>query len=352
VTVPPPRKVLIIKPSSLGDVVTALPVLRGLARTFPDAEVAWLVVPGCAGILAGQTGLDEIILFDRQRFGRMAYSPSASWAFAALCRDLRRRRFDWVIDLQGLFRSGFVARATGAPVRAGFAGAREFASAFYTHPVDVQAEHTIDRNIELARALGVDAGPDDLVLDVTPDARRGADSGLRAAGIEPGTYWLVVPGTRWPNKLYPRRHWRQVVAGLARHGPVVVAGTPDERDLCEAAIGGADGRVANLAGRTSPGELAAVVASARAAVCCDSATNLIAPAVGTPFVTLLGPTRPERTGPYAGRGTALAADIPCIGCLKRRCRHVSCMQLIEPERVVRAAIQAAGRGGRGDAPRR
>jgi len=341
VTPPPPRKVLIIKPSSLGDVVTALPVLRGLARTFPGARIAWLVVPGCAGILAGQGGLDEVILFDRKRFARMAYSPSASWAFAALCRDLRRRRFDWVIDLQGLFRSGFVTRATGAAVRAGFADARELAPSFYTHPVAVRAEHTVDRNIELARALGVQVGPDDLALDVTDEGRRGADAALRAAGIEPGAYFLLVPGTRWENKLYPVRHWRKVAAALAGVAPVAVAGAAEEADLCRAVIDGADGRVLNLAGRTSLAELTALVASARTVVCCDSAANLIAPAVGTPFVTLIGPTRPERTGPYGRRGTALAADIPCLGCLKRRCGHVTCMQWIEPERVVQAALQSA-----------
>ncbi len=337
---PPPEKVLIIKPSSLGDVVTALPVLRGLARTFPDAHIAWLVVPGLADILHGQSGLDEIILFDRKRFGQMTHNPAATRAFASLCRDLRRRRFDWAIDLQGLFRSGFVARATGAAVRAGFANAREMATAFYTHRIDVDSQHTVDRNIELVRALGVEAGPDDLVLDIGDEARRQADALLADAAIEPGTYFLLVPGARWDNKLYPARRWRKVVAALSDRRPVVLVGAPDETPLCEDAAAGADGPVLNLAGRTSLRQLAALTASARAVLCCDSAVNLIAPAVGTPSVTLLGPTRPERTGPYGAKGKGLSADIPCIGCLRRRCGHATCMQLLEPDRVVRAVLEA------------
>ena len=86
--------------------------------------------------------------------------------------------------------------------------------------------------------------------------------------------------------------------------------------------------------------MVALIAAAAAVVCCDSATNLIAPAVGTPFVTLLGPTRPDRTGPYGPLGESLVADVPCRGCLRRDCSHITCMQLIDPEQVARATRKA------------
>ena len=107
-------------------------------------------------------------------------------------------------------------------------------------------------------------------------------------------------------------------------------------------------RIVNLAGRTSLPELVATIAEAKALVCCDSASSLIAPAVGTPFVTLTGPTRPERTGPYGPLGQAVFADIPCIGCLRRSCPHASCMQLIDPARVAGAARAALHRDRRND----
>lgn len=333
---PAPARVLIIKPSSLGDVIGAVPVLRGLTRSFPAARVAWLVTPACADILAGQPGLDERIGFDRRRFGRIARSPAVTGQFASFCRGLWRRRFDWVIDLQGLFRSGFLAAATAAPVRAGFADAREFAWMFYTHRIRAGAAHTVDRNIELARALGIDARPADLTLTVAAEARTHARSLLGELNIEEGRYVLVAPGTRWANKLYPLRHWRTVIAELSAELPVVVAGAPGEHDLC-ARLAGAAPRTFNLAGRTTPGQLPALIASAAAVICCDSAASFIASAVGTPFVTLMGPTRPERTGPYGPRGRALQADIPCRGCLKRRCPHVTCMQWIAPADVIAAA---------------
>ncbi len=339
---PPPEKILIIKPSSLGDVITAMPVLAGLRRTFPHAHIAWLVTPGCAPILTGQKDLDETILFDRRRYGRIGLSAGATRDFLTFCRDLRRRQFDWVIDLQGLFRSGFFARVSGAGVRAGFADTREFAGVFYTHTIGVRADHTVQRNIDLACALGVDAHADDLVLTVTDEAKAFVESFLNEHNLAPGRYLVIAPGTRWQSKLYPLRHWQKVVAELSHDVPVVLTGSDDDREPCTDLAAG-NGKVFNLAGRTTLPQAVAIIASAGAVVCCDSAANFIAPAVGTPFVTLIGPTRPERTGPLGPLGLAIVADTPCTGCLKRRCRHVTCMQLIDPQQVAAAARKALNR---------
>ncbi len=339
---PIPEKVLILKPSSLGDVVSALPVLAGLRRTFPHAHIAWMVTPGCAPILDGQEGLDEIILFDRRRFGRIGRSPGPTRDFITFCRNLRRRRFDWVIDLQGLFRSGFFARVTGAAVRAGFADAREFAGIFYTHPINVQAEHTVARNIALVRELGIDADENDLTLTVTQEANAFVESFMTEQGLRRGQYLIIAPGTRWATKLYPRRHWRKVVAELSRDVPIVLTGSDDDGELCDN-LTGDNSKVFNLAGQTTLPQVVALIASAGAVVCCDSSANFIAPAVGTPFVTLIGPTRPERTGPPSPLGKAIVADIPCAGCLKRRCRHNTCMQLITPEQVIAETQNAFSR---------
>ncbi len=340
VTARPPESVLLIKPSSLGDVITGIPVLRGLRRSFPRAHLAWLVTPACAGVLEGQAELDEVIEFDRRRFGRMGWDPLAGRDFIRFCRDIRRRRFDWVIDLQGLFRSGFIARVSGAPVRAGFARARELATMFYTRAVEVRADHTIDRNIELAQALGVDARPEDLALTPTDAARQAIAERLAESGAPAGGYVLLIPGTRWPSKLYPVRHWRSLIAELRGDAAIVLGGAPDERALCDELAEPFGDAVANLAGQTSLAQFVALVASAGAVVCCDSAANFIAPAVATPSVTLIGPTRPERTGPYGPRTRALLGDVTCQGCLKRRCRHVTCMQTIDPRQVAQAVREA------------
>ncbi len=343
---PPPGKVLLIKPSSLGDVITGVPLLRGLRRTFPDAHIAWLLTPACAGIVAGEAELDEVVDFDRRHFGRIGRSRAATRGFLAFCRALRRRRFEWVIDLQGLFRSGFLARVSGAAVRAGFADARELAAVFYTHPVRVRPGHTIDRNIDLARRLGIDARQEDFTLNVSDEAEQFITSLLGGLGISPGRYLAVAPGARWPSKLYPSRHWHKVIAELIGELPVVLTGSPPERQLCAELAEPFSGMAVNLAGETSLPQLVAVIASAAGLVCCDSAANLIAPAVSTPSVALIGPTRPQRTGPYGPLASALVAEVPCQGCLRRRCSHVTCMQTIDPAKVVSAVRDVLGRAAR------
>ena len=110
-----PQRILIIKPSSLGDVTHALPVLHLLRKRWPNAKISWLVAPYCSGLLEGHPDLDEVILFDRRRFGTAWKNPSAGLDLIRFKRDLRHRNFDWVIDLQGLFRSGWLAWFTRAP---------------------------------------------------------------------------------------------------------------------------------------------------------------------------------------------------------------------------------------------
>jgi len=334
---PPPHRVLLIKPSSLGDVVSALPVLRGLRRSFPQARVSWLLTPACAPLLAEDADLDEIVLFDRETLGRWWRSPSAArklWAFRAA---LRRGGYDWVIDLQGLLRSALFGRFSRAPVRAGFAQPRERASQWlYTHPVATGAAHTVDRNIELARAMGIDARREDFTLRVGPAARQRAGDLMRQAGLTDREFLVLAAPTRWPTKQYPLRHWRQVIRQLKARCPLVLVGSPSERALCEQVADGFTPGVVNLAGRTSVADLAALLSRCAGVICSDSAAMFIAPAVGVEVLALIGPTQPRRTGPY-GHGTVLVSPVACQGCLKRRCSHVTCMQLIDPSAVTAAA---------------
>ena len=332
----PPGRVLLIKPSALGDVVTALPVLRGLRRTFPQAHLAWMVNIDCAALIESDSQLDEVIEFDRRKLGRAWRSPGAAGALVKLLRELRAGRFDWVIDLQGLIRSGIFGFAARADVRAGFADAREAAHIFYTHAIAVKASHTVDRNIELAKQLGIDARPEDMTLEVTDQARQTAAELLGQAGIGDRDFIACVPPTRWATKLYPVRHWRKVVAALAGRLPVVLLGSPGDRQLCQAVATGLGDGVQDLSGQTNICEMVALIAASSGVVCSDSAAKFIAPAVGREAVVLIGPTREASTGPYL-RGRAIVADLPCQGCLKKQCNHVSCMELIEPSAVISAA---------------
>ncbi|HDZ22279.1 hypothetical protein LCGC14_0238760 [marine sediment metagenome] len=341
-----PRRVLIIKPSALGDVVTAMPVLRGLKRTFPKVRTAWLLSDACAPLVAHDSQLDEVVPFRRRKLGRAWRSATAAAALWRLLRDLRRSDYDWVIDLQGLLRSGLLTLATRAPIRAGFSDAREAAWLFYDRLVEPTAPHTVDRNIALAQQLGLDARPEDMTLEVAPAAKDFATDLLkRQANLADGDFLVCVPPTRWQSKEYPVRHWRAVIGELSVDRPVVVLGTAADKDTCGRIVEGLGDRVVNLAGATSVSQMVAVIAASAGVVCCDSAAKFIAPAVGVPAVTLIGPTQTERTGPYR-IGRAIVANVPCQGCLRRRCRPAVCMELIDPADVVSLAREMLASGSR------
>ncbi|NQU76242.1 MAG: glycosyltransferase family 9 protein [Planctomycetes bacterium] len=344
-----PRRVLIIKPSALGDVVTALPVLRGLRRTFAgQVRIDWLLGTTCAQLVAEDPDLDGVVEFDRRRYGQMWYHPPAGVAFAGLCRRLRKAGYDWVIDLQGLFRSGLLAAATGAAVRAGFAASREFAAVFYNHTLSwaEMPAHTVDRNIALARSLGVDARQEDLRLFVPPAGRHWAERFARRLG---GDFIVVAPATRWATKLYPTRHWRSVVAELARRVKVVLVAGADEQHHTSPLAGGEN--VVDLGGKTTLVQLLGLIAAAGGLISCDSAAMNIATALGVPQVTLVGPTDPARTGPYRRNEGIVQTHLPCRACLKRRCPHIACMETLAPADVLAAVercILLPGRAGNGN----
>lgn len=330
-----PSRVLIVKPSALGDVVTALPVLRGLRRTFgPDLHIAWMLSRSCAPAVGDDADLDEVVLFDRRRLGRMWCNPAATAAFFGFCRRLRRQRYDWVIDLQGLFRSGFFGRVTGAKIRAGFGSARELAPLSYNRILPTMREptHTVDRNIALAKLLGVDARAEDFHLEPSPAGLEFAEKFAAEHGRD---YIALAPATRWASKCWPGRYWRALAEALAKRTRVVVLAGPGE-DAFTRPIADTPG-VIDLAGRTSIPQMIALLARSRGLISPDSAPMNIASALGVPQVTIVGPTDPQRTGPYHSAAGVVQTHLPCARCLRRRCAHTACMQLIRPETVLAAA---------------
>ena len=152
---PSPSRILVVKPSSLGDVIHAVPAVNLLRRRFPNAHLAWLVNDTLASLLRNCPFLDEVIPFPRDRFGR----PSQWGEFRRFLHGLRRQQFDLVVDLQGLFRSGLIAWGTRAPRRLGMSDAREGARLFYTEVARVPRIHAVDRCLVAARHLGCDEGP-------------------------------------------------------------------------------------------------------------------------------------------------------------------------------------------------
>jgi len=337
-------RTLIIKPSSMGDVVQALPVLTALKEAHPSAHVSWLVAKPFAGILEGHPRLDEVIVFDRQRFARFTSSVTVAGEFLAFMKGLRQRRFTTVIDLQGLFRSGLLALATGAPRRVGFRDARELAPLFYTADVFVprRTVHAVDRYLTVAERLGLPPPRARDHLPVSAEARSAIRRRLAEAGLgldEP--FVAVGPHARWATKQWPAERFAAVLEWLRRRegGRAVVVGSGEAAEAARTIAHGLTEPPIDLVNRTTLKELAAVLAEARVMLTNDSGPMHVAAAVGTPIVAIFGPTNPARTGPYGAGHRVLAGRAACSPCYRRQCMYdrenaaMLCLTNITPEAV-------------------
>ena len=322
-------RILLVKPSSLGDVIHALPVLSGLRVRYPDARIDWLVSPAFAPLIAHHPDLSEAVIFDRRFYAGIGRNWAATKAFGGFVRGLRQRRYDLVIDLQGLFRSGFLTFVTRAPVRIGFRRAREFARFFYTHYLyEIDANvHAVDRNYLVASLLGFEDVPIRFDLALTEDERRAGKALVRRTrGDEHAPIVGVIPGTRWETKQWAVEKFSQAIDLISQEGKAhcILLGSPDERGLCADIVSGCNAPVTNLAGRTNVRELAAAIASCDTILCHDSAPMHFAVALNKPLVCLIGPTNPARTGPYRRPEDVCRLDLDCSPCYFRRlaqCPH-------------------------------
>jgi heptosyltransferase I len=341
----PFNRILLIKPSAVGDVIHTLPVLVKLRARYPAARIDWLLAPHIAELVRHHPALSNAVAFDRQLFARFWQSWSAAAALWRLPAALRRNRYDLVIDLHGQFRSAVLALASGAPVRIGFdrprgpapsdrqlvpeayrhgwTGAREGAWLAYTHriPIPRLDVHAVDRYLWLGPLLGLDDGPPDLSVPVPPlaEARVDALLGREAPVGEPLA--VLVPGTLWETKHWHVEGFAEVARYLTRAGRrVVLAGSAGERGRCGEVAARCPG-VLDLSGRTALSELAAVLRRAEVCVTNDSGSMHLAVALGRPVVSVFGPTDPVWIGPYGRTHAVVRAAVPCAPCYLRKLSH-------------------------------
>ena len=368
------RRILLIKPSAVGDVVHALPVLVKLRARYPDARIDWLITPENADLVRHHPDVSNLVLFPRRGFGR---TWTGTLGPLRLVAALRRGRYDLVIDLHGQFRSAACALATAAPVRIGFdrpvrresrapeipgqhgwSGAREGSWLTSTHRIAIPTldVHAVDRYLWLSPMLGLDDAPPDFRVTLTPEALAENAALLRArgVGVEVKPLAVLVPGTIWETK-----HWHvEGFAAVGRHllasdYAVVLAGTardlPRSRAIAERASG-----VVDLCGQTPLAGLVALIRRAALCVTNDSGSMHLAVAEGVPVVSVFGPTSSHRIGPYGRPRAVVEAGVPCAPCYLRRLRdcphHHACMTGVSGamvvERIEEVLAGFAGAAGR------
>jgi heptosyltransferase-1 len=322
-----PRKILIIKPSSLGDVVHSLPFLNAVRTCFPKAEIHWIIAKGLEGLLEGHPMINKIWIINKDAWKNIKNVGSTVKELEFLFKELKKEHFDLVVDLQGLLRSGILTSATNAPVRIGFAEAREGSKFFYTHKIRGGKDiHAVDRYLKIAAFLGCN------ISDVRfPFPLSFNSSLITRHSLLYGNYAVIVPGARWKTKVWPPEKFGELSSKLPLR--TVVVGGKGDIDAANEIVNLSKGNTISLAGKTDLKELIEVMRGARFVVSNDSGPMHIAAALGIPVFAIFGPTDPIKTGPYGEGHIIIREDIPCAPCLKRTCSDIKCMRSLTVEKV-------------------
>lgn len=316
------RRVCLIKPSALGDIVQTLPILGALRSRFPEAHLSWVVKREWAELLAGHPHLDEVILFG-------ARDGLRSWG--RLLADLHGRRFDLVLDLQGLLRTGLLTAATRAPVRVGLEIAREGShwACNCILPATGREVPAHARYWRVAEAFGASSPAQSVVLPIPPDDAKWARQQLSVCGE--GVRIAMHLGAAWPTKRWPIAKFAEIaVRAVDRFGAgiVLVGGSADrpaaEQLTSRLHASGHGRRVLNLVGQSGLKQLAALLAQVQVLVSNDSGPMHLAAAVGTPVVGIFTCTSPYRSGPPGATHELVATQVDCRASYRKRCPHRGC----------------------------
>ncbi len=334
-TMPDYRHILLIKPSSMGDIVHAMPTCVAIRRAYPKARLTWLVKREWAGLVERIEGVDRVWPVDSTLTGWLAQVPS-----------LRAEHFDLVVDLQGLLRSAAIGWLSGSPLFVGFATGREGSPWFYSKSVPVPSleMHAVDRYLLVAKAVGAsEPGIPEFRFRIPQSDHEEVDRLLLRSGVVPGTSWVAMNvSARWPTKRWPFESFAEVADRLQHegYGAVVLIGGPDERVAVAAVRGKMKVPAIDLTGATPVGLLPALLRRASLLLTNDSGPMHIAAAVGTPVVALFGPTSALLTGPYGVGHHVLTGTVACRPCFSRTCRNalpLECLRAVSPEQVLAAA---------------
>jgi heptosyltransferase-1 len=331
-------RILIVRTSALGDVVHALPVLTALRRNLPTAKIGWVVEEGMAPVLAGHPDLDELLVVRLRQWRR--FSAQGARELGGFFSALDRFAPEVVLDLMGNHKAGVISALTLADRRIGFARRfrREPSSAVWiSQPVVPRGTHAVDRMLSLLDALDIPAEP----ADFGPEKLFRQEPGAAPAMPEP--YVLLHPGAGWANKRYPPAWWGKAVSLLReRTGiPTWVATARSEEDLA-AEVEAASAGAARAVPAPDLPTLAALIRRARLMLGGDTGPTHLAQALGTPVLMLMGPTDPDRHGPYGAPEHALYKRLACSFCYKRLDETKACLLEIPPHRVAERAAELLG----------
>ena len=374
--------ILIVKLSAVGDVIHTLPSLAALRRCYPDADITWVVEEAAADLLAGHPDLNRVIVSGRKRWlrelrqGRIVGPLREIRLFLS---ELRRRRYDLVIDFHGLFKSAVIVLFSGGKRKLGYDSLQELSGLFYSEKIpEDMGKHAVDRYLDFVRYVAAKSGM--ACHEAAPEFRIAAGDKEkrfvtallkeRATCLPAGTgrqflpqaatqplsagdlpkmmlrdeggekdlphFIAVNPVAFWKTKLWEEDKFAKLADRIHEELGIGVVFTGSQFVPLERICRMMRTTAANFGGRTTLRELTCIYREAALLITTDSGPMHLAAAVGTPIVALFGPTDPARTGPYGPIHRIIRKGLSCSPCFRKRCKAPRCMTDISVEEVFAA----------------
>jgi lipopolysaccharide heptosyltransferase I len=301
----PRRRFLVIRLSSIGDIVHALPAVAALGEAYPQAEIHWVVEARYAELLDGNPFVHRALKLDTLGWRRKMTSPVVIEEIARALRSLRKEEFDVAIDFQGLYKSALIARLSRARERIGFAEnwLREPAAGlFYTQRIAPHGrEHVIEKNLALVERLGAHAVG--AARWQFPLPQTGADDQYverHLVGLSERDFIVINPGGGWMSKCWAPDSYAELIRLLEPEyqGEILLTGSQAEEEMIQGIIRRAGSSNARYIPTTIV-QFIALVRRAKLFLGGDTGPLHLAAAVGTPIVAIHGPTDPMRNGPFS-----------------------------------------------------
>jgi heptosyltransferase-1 len=318
------NNILIILTGSLGDILRAISIIPPLKRAFPESRITWLAESRWAEIVKLCEGVDETLIFKR-----------SFRAFPGTVAEIRRKKFDLVLDLQRIFKSGILSFLSAAPVRIGFhqKNSKEFNFIFNNQQI-IQAENYLSKikhyHLFLEKIAVPSAEPYSFPLPIEK---------LKSENKISGDYFALVLGSSWQSKDWLAEGYRDLIRLLLDKysEKIILLGDNTKKDLADMLVADSRcNRVISLCGKTTLTELLSVISAAKVVIGPDSGPGHMAAAVGKPYITLYGPTSADRVSPYGYANLSVLSPIVCSPCWRKNCPGLNktCMRLISPEQIL------------------
>jgi 3-deoxy-D-manno-octulosonic-acid transferase/heptosyltransferase-1 len=336
-----PDSILIVKLSAIGDMVHTLPLLEVLRKNFPHARIDWVVEEEAGQIIKGHPMLDHVLVSRRKTWQKSMTKPRERTAalreMFRFIRNLRSYKYDLVIDLHGLFKSGILTGLSKAKRKIGFSGGREGNSLFLTErPYYVNYDqHALDRYLKTIDYLGIIMYPWKGDIPVDRSDKDAIEKFIIENSLQNERIVAVNPMARWKTKLWEPDRFSLLADRVQKelNGKVVFTGSEQDRVVIDEIVGEMKTTPLDLAGQTSLKALAYLYSKCHLLITTDTGPMHMAAAMGCPVVALFGPTAPWRTGPYGKGHRVIREELECSPCFKKKCDHLSCMKDITVGRV-------------------